>query len=369
MTSLEISNTRLKSQKIEPHEFKSAVQVVKWMGAVQAQDYPMAKWALGARLTDPAESLIESLVNNAEIIRIHLLRPTWHFVSAEDVYWMLKLSASKLKSSFKGRHKAMDLTDPVITKANNLIEKAFTRSPVLTREELARELHLANIKTDNNRLSHILFSAEMDGIICSGPVKNNKLTYSLLSERVPHKRELPKEESVAELVKRYFTSRYPASIEDFVWWSNLTLTETRHALNDVKSGFYSETIESVKYWFPNSFNGKPAERTSVHLLPAFDEFLISYKDRSNSLSLMHHKKAVSENGIFRPPILINGQVAGLWKRTFQKNKVIIETDLFQPADKSIRNQIESKAGLFGKFLNKEAEVRMNIQIQSSSKKF
>ena len=328
------------------------------MGAVQAQDYPMAKWALGTRLNDTSDRLIESAINDADIIRIHLLRPTWHFVSADDVYWMLKLTASKLKSSFKGRHKSMGLSDTIITKTHNLIEKTFNRSPVLTRDEIAVELQSANIKTDNNRLSHILFSAEMDGIICSGPVKENKQTYSLLCERVPHKKELMKEESIAELVKRYFTSRYPATIEDFVWWSNLTLTETRHALEDVKSGFFTETIGSVKYWFPNSFNGQPGGKKSVHLLPAFDEFLISYRDRSSSLALIHNKKAVSDNGIFHPPVVINGQVAGLWKRTFQKNKVIIEMDLFQDADKSTKSQIGSKASLFGKFLNKEAEVRM-----------
>ena len=357
MTLSDISNIRMKSQKIDTDELTTPGQIVTWMGAVQAQDYPMAKWALGTRLINPSDRLIESAINNADIIRIHVLRPTWHFVSADDVYWILKLTSSKLKTALKGRHKSMGLSKAIITKSNNLIENAFTRSPVLTRDEIAKELHSAKIKTDNNRLSHILFSAEMDGIICSGPVKDNKQTYSLLGERVPHKKELLKDESVAELVRRYFTSRYPATIEDFVWWSNLTLTETRHALDDVKSEFFADTIGSVKYWFPNSFNGIPGVNRSVHLLPAFDEFLISYRDRSSSLSLINKRNAVSDNGIFWPLIVIDGQVAGIWKRTIEKNKVVIETDFFRHTASSVKKLVENKAMIFGKFLNKETEVR------------
>jgi hypothetical protein len=356
MTSTEISNTRLISQKIEKTSFKTTKEIVRWMGAIQAQDYPMAKWALGTRLTGSTEKDIESSLDTGEVIRIHVLRPTWHFVAADDAYWMLQLSAPKIKSSMRSRNKELGLTESVISKTNDILRKNLSNGLSLTRDELADEFHKAKIQTEANRLSHILFSAEMDGILCSGPLKNNKQTYSLLYERVPCKNDFSRDEALAELAKRYFNSRCPATLEDFIWWSNLSATEARKAMDMIKQEFVSETIGSCRYFFPNSFHEVRPESSSVHLLPAFDEFLISYKDRSSSLSLVHNKKAITNNGIFHPHIVINGQVTGLWKRTFQTNKVLIETRYFESPDKSTKDLIEMKAGMFGRFLNKESVV-------------
>lgn len=356
MTLPEISNSRLISQKISKPEFKTAVEVIRWMGAIQAQDYQMAKWAIGTRLSDPTDQKIESSLDKGDIIRIHVLRPTWHFIPAEDIYWMLCLTAPKIKSMSKSRHKELGLTEPVIKKTNSIIEKALSNGSALTREELSREFHKAKIKTDGNRLSHILFCAELDGIVCSGATKGSKQTYALLSERVPRYKDLSREESLAELAKRYFLSRGPATLQDFVWWSNLAVSEARQGMESIKSDFSIETINSIKYWFPNSFASIPPKKPSVYLLPAYDEFLISYKERSSSLSIINNKKTVSDNGIFRPPIVVNGQVAGLWKRIYQKNKVIISTDFFQSINKSTGKLIHERAKMFGKFLNKEVEI-------------
>jgi hypothetical protein len=353
----EISNTRLTSQKIETAEFNTAREIVSQMGAIQAQDYSMAKWALGIRLPDWTDKKIESSIDNGEIIRTHVLRPTWHFIPADDIYWMLQLTSQKIRSSLKARHKGLELTESVIKKTNSVIEKSLLKEKNLTREELADVLNRAKIKTnENNRLAHVLLCAELGGIICSGPMKKNKMTYSLLSERVPVKKILSRDESLAELAKRYFTSRCPATIQDFIWWSNLSVTDARKATESIKSGFFTERIGTAEYWFPNSFSIKGSENTSVHLLPAYDEFLISYRDRSSSLSSIHNKKTISNNGMFYPAIVINGQVAGLWKRIINKNKIVITTDFFQPPDNHAKNLTVEKAEIFGRFLGKEAEI-------------
>ena len=118
--------------------------------------------------------------------------------------------------------------------------------------------------------------------------------------------------------------------------------------------------DSAEYLLPNSFSGSLAKNNSVHLLPAFDEFLISYRDRSSSLSKVHNKKTITDNGIFYPIIVVNGQVAGVWKRTTQKNKITIETDLYYPANKHINNMLAKKLDMFGKFLNMETEIKSKI---------
>ncbi len=352
MTTTEISNFRLFSQKIALTEFTSAKEIVGWMGAMQAQDFAMAKWAIGLRLLDSTNAKIEKALNKGEIIRTHLMRPTWHFVSADDIYWLLDLTSAKIKSATKSRDKELELSETIFTKCNNIIEKILFNGEHLTREELAKVFNSLNINTDNNRLSHILFRAELEGIVCSGQIKGNKQTYALLCDRVPHKKILSRDESLAELAKRYFTSHGPATLQDFVWWSGLSVTEARRGLEFIQSGFISETIGSSKYWFKDSFSSFRNNTNSVYLLPAFDEYLISYKDRSATLSLIHHKKAVSDNGIFRPVIVVDGQVAGLWKRTIKKDKVVIGTTVFIPEDKVFKSLLTKALMSFGHFLDK-----------------
>jgi hypothetical protein len=357
MNSKDISNIRTFSQKIAATEFKTVKEIVRWMGAIQAQDFSMAKWAIGLRILDSTDERIEDSFNKGEIIRTHLLRPTWHFISAEDIYWMLELTAPQIKSSMKSRNKELELSESIFTKSKCLLEKTLSNGLSLTRDEIAREYNKVKIRTDGNRLSHLLVRAELDGIVCSGPIKANKQTFSLLQDRVPRKKVLTRDESLVELAKRYFKSRGPATLHDFVWWSGLPVKDARQALESVKSGFITEMIGSEKYLFSTSSPIDIYNKTYIHLLPAFDEFLISYRDRSASLSAGDNKKAVSSNGIFNPLIIINGQVTGLWKRSINKTKVIIEPILLQQLNKTNRNLIEKNAYRFGRFLNKEIEVR------------
>lgn len=353
-----ISNIRLINQRIAASEFKTAKEIVSWMGAIQAQDYPMSKWAIGLRLAESSDDKIISSVNIGDILRIHVLRPTWHFISSDDIYWMLKLSAPKIKASLKSRHKELELTESIIIKTTGIIEKTLSNGINLTRDELADEFHKAGIRTDDNRLSHILFRAEMDGLVCSGPVKNNKLTYSLLYERVPGKKDLSRDEALAELANRYFLSRCPATFEDFIWWSNLPVKDAQKAIDFLKPEFRSETIGGARYWIPDSFTGDVAKNNSTYLLPAYDEFLISYRDRSSSLALINNKRTISDNGIFHPTIIENGQVAGSWKRFIKPNKIIIEPNFFQNPDKKIIHSFSKKAISFGQFLGKPIEVSL-----------
>jgi len=352
MTLQEISNIRLINQRIVGTEFKTPKEIVSWMGAMQAQDYPMAKLAVGLRLLDITDQQIEAAYNKGEIIRTHLMRPTWHFVAADDIYWMLDLTAGKIKSSLTSRHIELELSPSVLAKSNDIIERALSKGGSLTRDELALKFRNANINVAGNRLSHLLLCAELDGLVCSGPITDKKLSFSLLHDRVPLKKLLTRDESLAELAKRYFKSHGPATFQDFVWWSGLSVTEARKALESVRLNFISDTIGSQTYWFPDSFSEVDNHKPSIHLLPAYDEFLISYKDRSATLSQTDNRKAVSDNGIFRPVIVINGQVSGLWKRTIQKEKAVVEVDFFHSGDMETKDRIgkvaKSMEPLFGK---------------------
>jgi hypothetical protein len=360
MNLKDIANIRLTSQQIAETKFKTAKDIVGWMGAMQAQDYAMAKWAIGVRLPKSTDNLIETAIDKGEIIRTHLLRPTWHFVLAKDIYWMIDLTAPQIKAKLKSRHKELELTQPIITKSNKVIEKVLMGGKHLTREELINELKKAKIATDNNRSTHLILEAELEKIICNGATKSRKQTYTLLCERVPKTKTLLKEEALSKLAKRYFTSHSPATLQDFVWWSGLLVSDAKNALEMIKSDFISETIGSQTYWLTSSFSIPNTDKVAVYLLPAFDEFLISYRDRSASFSLGKHKKPASENGIFRPVIVVNGQITGLWSRIIKKDKVIVEPKFFQRHNKTIKNFVENEAKRFGYFLDKKAEVNYHL---------
>jgi hypothetical protein len=359
MKPSDISRLRLTSQQINGSKFKNAKDLTEWMGAIQAQDFNMAKWALGVRLPNSTDKTIESAIDRGEIIRIHVLRPTWHFVSPDDINWMLDLTANQIKASMKSRDKVLELTDNIFSKSNSVIEKALITGEHLSREDLVLELNRANIQTNNNRTSHLMVRAELDGIICSGKVKNNKQTYTLLTNRILKTKKLSKDEALGKLAMKYFKSHCPATLQDFTWWSGLPAGDARHALEMVKSNFISETIGKNTYWFTNSFSALKDKKDLISFLPAYDEFIISYKDRSASLMNEDTKKALSTNGIFRPVILLNGIATGLWKRTVKNDKILLETEFFRSSEKITKASIENAILTYAQFQNKNVEVVQN----------
>lgn len=356
MNNRDIAAARLVNQQIESTKFKTSNEMVGWMGAMQAQDFYMAKWALGLRLPGSTDKTIQQSIDRNEIIRTHVLRPTWHFVSPEDICWMLELSSPQIKSSMKSNNKILGLTDSIFAKSNGLIERALSGNKHLTREELMAVLKKAKINTDSYRSAHLMMHAELDKIVCSGIINNKKQTYTLLNERVKSPKALHREEALATLAQRYFTSHCPATLQDFTWWSGLPAGDARHALESVKKNFISETIHSKIFWLTNSFSVPVKMKDSIQLLPAFDEFLISYKDRSASLAVEHQEKSMTVNGIFKPILVVNGEVKGIWKRTISKDRVIVETNFFKSPSKILKKNIEKAAEKFGKFLGMKVEV-------------
>jgi hypothetical protein len=354
---IDIASLRLANQQIAGTKCGSAQEVVGWMGAMQAQDFAMAKWAVGIRFPNSKDSDIEAAINSGKIFRTHVLRPTWHFVSAEDIHWILDLTAPEIKAAMKSRRAELGLSETVFTQSNRIIEKALRDQKQLTREAVIAEFERADFAVDNNRGYHLLVQAELDGILCSGPIEKGKKTYALLEERCPKIRRLSKEEALARLADKYFTSHGPASLQDFIWWSGLPAGDARRALEMVRPGLASETIASRTVWFhDNIFTSRPDENTAC-FLPAFDEFIISYEDRSASLSDIAFRRAVSSNGIFRPVIVVNGQAIGIWKRAVKQNKVIVETQLFDPSINLPSEIIQNAVSPYGRFLDKEVEIR------------
>jgi hypothetical protein len=354
----EIATYRLASQQLIASRFTNPKDIVSWMGAIQAQDYPMAKWAIGARLPTVTDQVVESAINNAGIIRTHLLRPTWHFVPAEDVYWLLDLTAPQIKAAQSSRDHLLELTEEIYTKSNLIIEKVLSDGEHLTREELSSALRQAGIATDQNRASHLFARAELEKIICSGASRGSKTTYALLSDRVPYARTVTRDEALALLARRYFTSRCPATLQDFAWWSGLPARDASQALEMVKSEFERMPDGKLTYWLTRDLALPHPGQGEVYLLPTYDEFTLSYSDRSASIpaQLEIHLKEISDRGVFRPILVVDGQVVGIWKRSLHADRLHLEIQPFDQLDSALSDHIAAAAARYGQFLDMQIEI-------------
>ncbi|MGV3510106.1 MAG: winged helix DNA-binding domain-containing protein [Sphingobacteriaceae bacterium] len=346
---------RLFNQQIVEPQFSNPKELVAHFGAMQAQDYNMAKWAIGLRLPGSTDESIEQAINDASIIRTHILRPTWHFVSADDIRWMMELTAPRIRPVMNSNNKLLGLNQQIFDKSNSIIEKALA-GKYLTRAELMAELAKEGINTSDLRASHIMFNAELDLLVCNGPMRDKQFTYALLDKRVPKGNTLSREEALAELAKRYFTSHGPASLADFSWWSGLSLTDSKLAINLTQHLMQNEVVGETDYWFfATSYSEKSTK--SLRILPAFDEFLISYKDRSASVNKLYSAEAMTNNGIFKPIIVLNGEVVGVWKREIKRDTIVVEPRFFKPVSNTWHQKFLSDLKHFGKFLNKKVVVK------------
>ena len=352
MTLKELSHLRLSHQQILVQDFAKPAELVSWMGAMQAQDYNMARWAMGIRLRGLGQAVLQGSIDRGEVIRTHVMRPTWHLVAAKDASWMLDLTAPHIKRLLVSRLKELELTPAILKKAANVFEKNLKGHNHLTRDELLLLFERNKVPAHDQRASHIMMWAELEKIICSGAIRGKKNTYALFHERVTANKKFTREESLINLGMRYFTSHGPATLQDFVNWSGLPAADGRKTIELIQQDLFSEKIDSQTFWFKDAKIHRVKER--AYLLPAFDEFIIGYKDRSAYLPGKHKPTAIGVNGMFYPVIVVHGQVIGLWKRTVVRNKVMVTLNYFRglkPADKEVKQLIgeavESVVAFFG----------------------
>lgn len=348
---------RLHNQKIHHNSFKTPEALVTHLGAVQAQDYPMSKWALGLRLGNTNDAAIEAALDAGELVRTHVLRPTWHIVSGQDVRWMLALSGQHIKASAASRDRDLGIDAALYTRTNDLIAKALEGGKHLTREEVMQEIEKGGVPTDSSRAVHFMMSAEVDGIVCNGIMRRKQHTYALLDEKIKPGPMLNREEALTALAERYFSSHAPATLADFHWWSGLPMPDARKGLESIKSQLHSFEHAGQMYYMAEPLDPNLVRQASVLFLPAFDEYTVSYKDRSTVFDPQWHKTAITSNGIFKPIIVVNGLVVGIWKRTVQKNKVVVETEFFDTNDALPPEVMQKALQGFGEFLGLEVVLK------------
>jgi DNA glycosylase AlkZ-like len=346
VVSLDIMRRRLAQQRLSQNPIRTPGEVVAWLGAVQSQDYLGAKWSLGLRMQAATDEAVEQAFNAGTILRTHVMRPTWHFVTPADIRWLRELTAPRVNAANATRYRQLELDEILLRRSNDVIANALRGGQMRTRLELRAALAEAGILAEGLRLVYILFRAELDGVVCSGPRRGKQFTYALLDERAPHARRLSRDEALAELTRRYFTGHGPATARDFAWWSGLTVADARAGPAMQASDFSHEVIEGQTYYFPASMPPAIESPEAAFLLPTYDEILVGY----SSFDKLRSGGQDNSKVVFNSRIVIDGRIVGSWRRTFKKGAVVVEIALFFPLDTAEEAVIVAAVQRYGDFV-------------------
>lgn len=332
MNSFEIARQRLVNQRLVGERLAKPSDVVATLGAIQAQDYAAAKWAVAQRTRNVAESDVDEALADGSIIRTHVLRPTWHFVAPADIRWMLALTGPRINAGMAFRTRWLELDEAAFRRSERALRRELRGGKALTRTELSQVLARARVPVlGDQRLGHLLLRAELDAVICSSARRGKQFTYALLEERVPSFASIERDEALAKLAKIYVTTRGPATAVDFAWWSGLTLSDARKALDFV--GFIPAR--------------QGADDPTVHLLPNFDEYFVAYKDRTAPVQRLE-KAGVHVRGqdVLANAVIVDGQFVGTWKRTLGKSTVAVEVNLLTRLTKAEKKALAAAVEKF-----------------------
>jgi hypothetical protein len=355
----DIARRRLNSQRLLQPLGRDPAEVVRFLGAVQSQDYSGAKWALGMRTRGVTEAGVERAFADGSILRTHVMRPTWHFVTPADIRWMLALTAPRVKAAMTYYDRKLELDDAVFRRSNAAIERALRDGKQLTRQELAEALRDARVEvTGGQRLGHLMLRAELDTLICSGARRGKQFTYALLEERAPAAPSLGRDEALLELTRRYFTARGPATANDFAWWSGLTVSDAKRGIEIAGGALERETIDDRVYWSAARAGPLRRKRSPIaHLLPNYDEFFIGFKDRSAIGRRLDSSQLVTGgDALTAHVVLIDGQLVGGWRR-FASNPGVVELNLITRLTAADKRAIATAAEAYGSFLGVRLALR------------
>src|SRR5437867_561004 len=334
---------RMRNQRLWRSRFDTPQDVVRWLGALQAQEFPMAKWSVAQRTRGATKADVDQAFADGVIVRTHVLRPTWHFALGEDIRWLLKATAPRVHALNAYYNRQHELDTKLFAKSNSIIAKALEGGAHLTRSDLAAALTRGGIGAAGNRLAYIVMRAELDAIVCSGATRGKQHTYALLDERIPHGKTLHREEALAELARRYFTSRGPPTLNDFARWSSVTAAEGREALALVGKSLESEVIAGRTFWFGPAPRASNSRKPIVDLVQGYDEIIMSYSESRAASFVPVEARLLNA-------VLLDGRMLGTWKPTAKRNSVVIETVVMRALKRVETQALHAAVDAYGKFI-------------------
>jgi hypothetical protein len=360
MRDRDIARARLANQCLAGNAQQTPEEVVSRLCAVQSQEYAVAKWSIGQRCVSSSDDALERAIANGNVLRAHVLRPTWHFVLPSDIRWMVELTRPRIQTLNASYYRKFGLDDRVFAKSQPLMVSALAGGEHLTRTELAALLRGAGIVAEGPKLAYLLMRAELDLVICSGAPKGKQQTYALFEQRVPKARALERDEALGELTRRYFTGHGPATLKDYRGWSSLTAAETKRGVGRAGATLEHATVGDLSYWFATSQTDRLEASPSIHLLQGYDEYVIAYSDSRHIYNLGGYAGVtVPGKALFTHAVVLDGQVIGHWRRVPRAASMLLEMCLAKALRRPEKQALAAAAERLGKFCGVPVELSIH----------
>lgn len=348
---LELARQRLLNQLIASPLAGDAAAVVRHLGAVQAQEYPFARWSIGQRSLGLVERALDEALATGEIVRVHVLRDTWHIVAADDLRWLVELTRPRIRKRNETMHRRLGLEARTLAKTEALLADALTGSAGLTRAQIGSLLRGHGIHADGPYLAYILMHAELELLICSGGLSGKQQTYALVDERVAPTPAIRGDDALAELTRRFLRSHGPATVKDFAWWASLTVGDARRGIGLTAAELHGAEVDGRTYWSASARPHAHKSRPSAHLLPCYDELVVGYAESRDVIDV--RALAAARPGArtrLNHLVLLDGQLVGYWRRTSARDAPAIETELLRALDAAERDAVGDAVSRYSRFV-------------------
>lgn len=329
MRTAEIAVQRMRHQRLWGPPMKTAEDVVRHLGAMQAQEFVPAKWSVAQRTSSVDDAAMDKALDDGTILRTHLLRPTWHFVLPADIRWLLQVVAPRVHALNAYQYRSLGLDDDAVAVTNRLLAQALAGGVQLTRQEIGAHLDRHGVTAEGLRLAYILMRAELDAVVVSGASRGKQRTYACFDDRVPAAEPVSREDALGRLTRRYFESRGPATLKDYARWCSLTSAEAGAGLEMVRSRLQQVHVEGRTYWQSADAPPDAATAPTVDLVQGFDECIMSYSESRDVLRPACLPPADPGAAPYLHAILLDGQLIGHWKHTLKRREVVVDTFFYR----------------------------------------
>ena len=357
MSTPGIASRRLLNQQLVLPRFTTPVEVVRWFGAVQAQDSLGSLWAVGQRLPVAVEVDVEDAIASRAIVRTWPMRGTLHFVAAEDTRWMLRLLTPRVIAGSAGRYRQLELDAAAFARSRRILGRALDGGRRLTRPQAYAALERGGVSPAGQRGFHVLGHLAQQGLLCFGPREGRQPTFVLLEDWIPRSPDMPRDAALAALAGRYFASHGPATLQDFAWWSGLLVKDAQAGIEEAGAQLVHETRDGRSFWAAPAMPAGKWRRPAAALLPPWDEYLVAYRDRNAALGHLPRSDGRLTMVVGNSLVVIDGRVRGSWKRTLTPSTVTVTLDFWTPVSGPGRRAATRAAERYGRFLGRKVETR------------
>jgi hypothetical protein len=356
MSRFDVVAQRLANQQLAAPRLSSVTELVRWMGAVQAQDYRGGLWGTGLRLAKGDASAIEDAIAARKIVRTWPMRGTLHFVPAEDARWMLRLLTPRVVASAAGRHRALELDDKAFARSARVLVRALEDGRSLTRPETYATLERGGVSPAGQRGIHVLGQLAQQGLICHGPRRDRQPTFVLLEEWIRASKSPSREEGLATLATRYFSSHGPATLADFTWWTGLRVKDAQQAIAEAGTRLAKETREGRTFWSAASPPARRSRRGGAVLLPPWDEYIVGYRHREAAVGHLSNHATERLKTVGSSLVVIDGRVRGAWKIAARARAARLVQEYWTVVTSAEKRAVRDAALRYARFFGIELEA-------------